>query len=211
MYIRATRHLYARRPRSKLLLACGALLFAAYSLALSCIEFPVESHFERSDVVFAGSVASIKDAPEAYNSKWVRPERNEEWEIPSLEIKLEVEDVWKGTLDKEVLIYTSNTNFSSSGYPFEKNNRYVVFARFQETEESSEQTEVHLETSWCAGNILLGDGENDTDLGKLSKNVLHREHGELETEANLVERLEDLRSKLEDSESTEHAEEDTKQ
>ena len=210
MNIRLSEYKRPSELTAKLLLACGVLTYASCALATSCIELPVEEHFERSDVVFTGTVESLKDAPEAYNIKWNRPELNEKWEKPSLQAKLRVETAWKGKLDKEVLIYTGDPKKSTSGYPFEENSRYVIFASFRKTEEDSEQSELHLRTSWCAGNILLGDGENDVALADLSKNILHREHGELGSEATLAVRLEELGLKQNDSDSTKIPEEAAK-
>ena len=207
---KSTKHSFAVALKTKLLLVCGALVLAPCSFALSCIVYPVEHQFNDSDVVFSGTVESISDAPETHNIRWNRPEHDEEWEIPSLEVKLKVEDVWKGKLDKEVLVYTVDGRVDTGSYPFKVKGRYVVFASFWETDEDSKETEKHLRTSWCSGNIGLGDGDNDVDLEDLSINILHREHGELETETNLVEWLGDLRSKLDDPDNTEEAEEDSK-
>lgn len=171
----------------------------------------MEEHFKSSDVVFLGKVESISDAPEAYNIIWEDPEDNEILETPSTEVQLKVENVWKGKLDKEVLIYTLHGSFGTASFPFEDASRYVVFAEFSRTEEHSKETEVHLRTGFCSGNIGLGDGGSDVDLDKLLINTDWRDLGDIGNETTLVERLEELKLKLEDLKGTEQVEEDTKQ
>lgn len=209
---KSTKHSFAVALKTKLLLVCGALILGPCSFAFKCVVYPVEHQFNDKDVVFTGTVESISDAPETYNIRWSSGEHDEEErEIPSHEVKLKVEDVWKGKLDKEVLVYTVYGPFSTGNYPFKVKGRYVVFANFRETDEDSKETEKYLRTSWCSGNIGLGDGDNDVDLEDLSINILHRKHGELETETTLVAWLGDLRSKLDDSDSTVETKEDTEQ
>ena len=193
--------------KTKFLLACGALIVAAYATG-RCWQTPITVHFEKSDAVFTATVESVKDAPDEYTWRQ-RTEDGELREIPHFEVRLKVEDVWKGELDEEVLVYTNRV--TSLSYPFEVKRRYVVFARFNAQEHYSKETEEHLKTDWCSGNIGLGEGENDLDLEELSINVYHSRYGQLKDEAALVERLGDLRSKLEDSDSSEEAEEDTNQ
>ena len=198
--------------RTKLLLACGVLIFATYSFA-RCGQYPIEEHFERSDAVFTVTVENIQDAPEEYTMRRPRTVDGEEvWEaIPQLEIQLNVEDVWKGELDEEVLLYVEDCRSTLPCYSFQIKHRYVVFAHFNVQEHHAEETEKHLRIGRCPGNIGLGKGKKDVDLGELAVNMYHRRHGELETESELVERLGDLRSKLTDSDSSEEAEENTKQ
>ena len=209
MSIKSTICLKSVVLKSRLLLVCAALIFATYSFA-RCGQQPIEEHFEKSDAVFTATVNSIEDAPEEY-SRRQRTVDGEVLEIPQFEVRFQVEDVWKGELDEEVLVYTGNGPIHIQNYPFQVKRRYVVFAYFNAQVHYSEETEKHLRTMWCSGNIGLGESESDVDLGELPLNVYHSRHGELEDEAALVERLEDLRSKLEDSFSSEEAEEDTNQ
>ncbi len=74
----------------------------------------------------------------------------------------------------------------------------MIFAHFKKTEEAASDSDLHLRTSWCSGNICLGDGESDVDLDKLANNICHRKFTELETETALVERLKGLRLKLDE-------------
>lgn len=195
---------------TKLLLACGAIVFAACSIG-RCVQAPLEENFEASDVVFTATVESIKDAPDEYTMRWKETEDSYEWVIPQYEVQFKVEGVWKGELDEEVLVYTNNGRVATESYPFKVKGRYVVFARFNLEDGYSEETEKHLRTNWCSGNVGLDESENDVDLEDLSINILHRRHSELENESKLVEWLEELRLKLNDSDSTERAEEDSKE
>ena len=199
---------------TKLLLAYGVLLLAPCSIALDCRDTLLEQYFERTDIVYTGTVKSAKDAPGTYrtSSSWKVGKNGKAKEATLLEVQFNVEHVWKGKLTDEVQIYTPHPNSDVlATYPFEVESRYVVFADFREAEEDSDQAKKYLITSWCSGNVSLGNGEYEIDLKDLSNNVLHRQFGELETESELVELFEDLRSKLEDSDSSEKAEEDTVQ
>lgn len=175
-----------------------------------CTKASTEEHFKSSEVVFTGKIESIRDAPEAYHIKWEESE-DEVLTTPTTEDRFNVENVWKGKLDKEALVYTPHRSYSTSSFPFEDASRYVVFAVFSKAEEHSEEAEVHLRTGFCSGNIGLGDGKSDVDLDELLINTDWRDLGDLGNETTLVERLEELRSKLEDSENTEQAEEDSEQ
>ncbi|MXW52850.1 MAG: hypothetical protein F4X44_12530 [Gammaproteobacteria bacterium] len=96
-----------------------------------------------------------------------------------------------------------------AAYPFEIERRYVIFAQFKKTEEVASESDLHLRTSWCSGYICLGDGESDVDLDKLANNILHQEFSELETETALVGRLEGLRLKLDESDGSDKAKNNT--
>ena len=195
--------------KTKLLLALGALIIAAYSSG-RCMQAPVEKNFEKSDAVFTATVESIKDAPEEYTMRWKETEESYEWVVPQYEVQLKVENVWKGKVDEEVLVYTNNGRVATESYPFKIKGRYVVFARFNVQENYPEETEKHLRTVWCSGNIGLDESETDVDLEDLSINILHRRHSELENETKLVEWLAELRLKQNDSDSTEIPEEAAK-
>ena len=197
---------------TKLLLACGVLLLAPCSIALDCRDTPLEQYFERADIVYMGTLKSTNDALETLrtSSSWKVGENGNAKEAALLEVQFKVEHVWKGELTNEVQVYTPHPNDDVlATYPFEVESRYVVFADFREAEEDSEQAKKYLITSWCSGNVSLGNSKYDIDLKDLSNNTLHRQFGELETESELVERFGDLRSKLEDSDNSEEAEEDT--
>lgn len=96
-----------------------------------------------------------------------------------------------------------------AAYPFEVERAYVIFAQFKKTEEAACESDLHPRTSWCSGNICLGDGESDVDLDKLSNDIFHREFTELETETALVERLKGLRLKLDEPDGSDKAKNNT--
>lgn len=210
MFIESTKYLKKVVLSTKLLLACGAMIFAACSSG-RCMQAPLEENFEKSDAVFTATVESIKDAPEEYTMRWKETEDSYVWVVPQYEVQLKVEDVWKGELDEEALVYTNNGRVATESYPFKVNGRYVVFARFNVQEHYSEETEKHLRTMWCSGNIGLDENETDVDLEDLSINILHLRHGELENESQLGEWLAELRLKLNDTDGAEKAEKETKQ
>lgn len=203
MINRSNKHSMAVELKTKLLIACGALLIAPCLMALRCGEIPLEENFEESDVIFSGSVTSINDSPIRLSAKWYLDGQEKDKWGDFLAVQFKVEDVWKGELDKQVLIYTLNSNW---GYPFKVGNRYVVFADLTEREEVGEEPEEHLKTGWCSWNIGLGDGKTDVDLGEIKNNIGPLK--ELGNETTLVDRLEDLRAKLADSGGTEESKED---
>lgn len=147
--------------RTCLLIAC---LVSSHSLAPSCLRVTVEENFNRSDIVFTGSVLSKSKAPEKYSQRLLYGNEDDE-RAGALEILFEVETNWKGKLDKPVLLYTVNPEEDSfAGYHFEVEGKYVVFARYWDLEEDGEETETNLWTELCSQNINLESVENKNSL-----------------------------------------------
>lgn len=151
-----------RRTRQRTLKASLFLLIsvaATSSLAESCVDYSLKENYDRMDVVFTGTVKEKQDAS-------TRVSRNIDWEpefsgsnIPVLQIRFKVHEVWKGELGKHTHLYTINPRESSVGYDFKENEKYVVFARFNNPEVSGEKREHNKKliwTSWCSQNLELG-------------------------------------------------------
>lgn len=149
--------------RTCLLIAC---LVSCHSLAPSCLRVTVEENFDRSDIVFTGSVLSKSEAPEKYSQRSLYGNEEDE-RSGALEVLFKVETNWKGKLDEPVLLYTVNPEEDSSlGYHFEVEGKYVVFARYWDLEEDGdgEETETNLWTELCSQNINLESVENKNSL-----------------------------------------------
>ena len=160
--------------RRILILSSLVLVSVAYSTSLAgrCTPRTLQENFDFYDVVFSGTVEVAKEAPEEYGQTFESgDESGEEWLIPAIEVRLKVDEIWKGNAEDHITLYTTDTSPSPSrpyihpsGYPFETSSKYLVFARYsksqiqedQEDAESNKESELHLRTGWCAGNMVLG-------------------------------------------------------
>lgn len=178
--------------RSCLLIACLAY---SHSLAPSCLRVTVEENFNRSDIVFTGSVLSKSEAPEKYSQRSIYG-GEEDGRVGALGVLFQVETNWKGKLDNPVLLYTVNPKEDSAvGFHFEVEGKYVVFARNWELKGNGddEETETNLWTELCSQNINLESVEN--------KNSLIRKLAFLKSKLEISEKM---------SEDGETSEQDTK-
>ena len=149
--------------RTFLLFAC---LGSSYPLAPSCVRVTVEENFNRSDIVFTGSVQSKSEAPERYSQRRLYGSE-EDGRAGAFEVLFKVETTWKGKLEKTVLLYTVNPKEdSTAGYHFEVDGKYVVFARYRKLEANSddEETETNPWTELCSQNVNLESVENKNSL-----------------------------------------------
>ena len=149
--------------RACLLFAC---LVSSYSLTPNCVRVTVEGNFNRSDVVFTGSVQSKSEAPERYSQRRLYGSE-EEGRAGALEVLFKVETTWKGKLNQPVLLYVVNPKEdSTAGYDFEVDGEYVVFAHYWKLEANGDvdETETNLWTDLCSQNINLESVENQNPL-----------------------------------------------
>ncbi len=129
------------------------------SLADSCIDYSLKENFERMDVVFTGTVKAKQNASKNISRKIDWGPGFSGQTAPVLEVRFKVHEEWKGELGKHVDVYTINPRKSSVGYDFKKNEKYVVFARFNNLEDNGERRENSRKliwTSWCSQNLELG-------------------------------------------------------
>ena len=80
----------------------------------------VKAALPRTDAVFIGSVVSVTDRT------WPLPSRPS-MIVRTLKVVLIVDRAWKGVLRDSVVIWTG-TGSGDCGYPFQVNERYLVFA-----------------------------------------------------------------------------------
>jgi len=80
----------------------------------------VKAALPRTDAVFIGSVLSVTDRT------WPLPTRPS-MIVRTLKVVLIVDRAWKGVLTDSVVIWTG-TGPGDCGYPFQVNERYLVFA-----------------------------------------------------------------------------------
>ncbi|MYD81597.1 MAG: hypothetical protein F4X44_13420 [Gammaproteobacteria bacterium] len=129
------------------------------SLADSCIDYSLKENFERMDVVFTGTVKAKQNASKKVSRKIDWGPGFSGQTAPVLEVRFKVHEEWKGELGKHVDVYTINPRKSSIGYDFKKDEKYVVFARFNNPENHVERRENTMKliwTSWCFQNLELG-------------------------------------------------------
>lgn len=95
---------------------------------------PVES-MDQSAAVFSGKVVALEKADMSIN------------------VNFEVAQVWKGGIDKEVILTTA-LDSAACGYAFEEGKDYLVYAY---------EHEGALETGLCSRTALLADAQEDVE------------------------------------------------
>ena len=188
-----------RRPRRVLALSILLFISVAYSTSLAgrCAPRTLQENFDSHEVVFSGTVEEKNEAPEEYGQTFESVERS--WVTPAIEVRFKVDKIWKGNTNDHVTLYTTDPSPSTSrpyvhpsGYPFESNSKYLVFASYTKSRikednddaEPSNNDELHLRTSWCAGNMVLGD-----------KFIARPFLVDLESEDDLLSQLSEFKSK----------------
>lgn len=111
--------------------------------ACSCLPTTPQQTYKNSKAVFAGQVINIVDLGN----------RNPQFSDSSgtLKIIFEVSKIWKGKLEKQQVILTSDSS-ASCGYSFEKGKEYLVYASNQGNQ---------LETGLCSGTKPLANARPD--------------------------------------------------
>ena len=121
------------------------LVLASFSFLYpcSCEELPSpEEAYEMSNVVFSGQVTNII----------------EDWNNGFIEISIDVYNVWKGTVDNQIIILTG---LDDCGYYFQLNEEYLIYGYYSQLN--------HIWTDICTRTNLLEDAEEDLDyLNNLS-------------------------------------------
>jgi hypothetical protein len=89
------------------------------SYACSCVApGPVERELKESDAVFSGKVVNIVDENK---SKLIKSSAD------PIAVTFEVEESWKGKIQKQVTVYTAYSS-ASCGFDFTLNQKYLVYA-----------------------------------------------------------------------------------
>ena len=103
----------------------------------SCMEPPPpEDAYEMSNVVFSGQVTDII----------------EDWNNGFMEISIDVYNVWKGTIDNQVIILTG---LDDCGYYFQLNEEYLIYGYYSQMN--------HIWTDICTRTNLLEYASEDLD------------------------------------------------
>ena len=120
-----------------------AICLFSFLYPCSCEELPPpEEAYEISDVVFSGQVTQIV----------------ENWYDGFMEISIEVFDVWKGTIDNQIILLSG---LDDCGYYFQLNEEYLIYGYYSQLN--------HIWTDICTRTNLLEDAEEDLDyLNNLS-------------------------------------------
>ena len=126
------------------LIAASLLVLNTNSaIACSCLPTTPQQNYKNSKAVFTGKVIDIVDhsdsTPVASGS------------LAGFKIRFEVSNVWKGKIEKQQLVLTSDSS-ASCGYSFEKGKEYLVYASNQGSQ---------LETGLCSGTKPLANARPD--------------------------------------------------
>lgn len=132
-----------------ILLFAQVILVPDLSYACSCIPSDsVRQELALSDVVFTGKVLQLIDK---------NKEKPTKSSADPIAVHLQVKEIWKGLKESEVIIYTERDT-ASCGFPFEKNQEYIVYAMEDDGE---------LRASICSRTApLLAAPEDIEELGK---------------------------------------------
>ncbi|MCY3884088.1 MAG: hypothetical protein OXG24_04145 [Gammaproteobacteria bacterium] len=150
-----------RRPTRPLTVSLVLLIgmAASSSVAVTCHDYSLKENFDRMDVVFTGTMKEKQNASKRDSQKIDWGPAFSEPVVPVLKIRFKVHEEWKGELGKHASVYTVNPRKSSFGYDFKENQKYVVFARFNKSEnigEGRQDSGKLMWTSWCSHNLELG-------------------------------------------------------
>lgn len=160
---------------------CSLLLLLAASSAWACkCAFPtVEEDFLNSDVVFSGKVLRIDSVEDERRIK-----RDEHDYLQTVEVELELNETWKGTVETKVTVLTE-LQHTLCGYDFSVGERYVVFARARKSGGGAGSSDIEaLYTNLCSANHEL-----DYDRASVA----------------LLEQLEELRTETQQESEVEQA------
>ncbi|MCY3884089.1 MAG: hypothetical protein OXG24_04150 [Gammaproteobacteria bacterium] len=109
------------------------------------------------DVVFTGTVVQKKDAPEEFSRTVSWGPDYPERVVPAVQVQFKVNYSWKGELTDQVTLYTLDPKESNWGYDFNKDGRYLVFARISTSpeEHKDEFDGKQVWTNWCSQNVNI--------------------------------------------------------
>ena len=141
-------------------------ILVSHALSASYPRPTLESTFKKSDLVFAGTLISKTVAPESYDQVHLYDSNRK---VRSLELRFSRERLWKGNLalDSDMSIYVVDPKEDrSAGYEFEVDGRYIVFARYRQSNPDQEGQEAvkDIWTDFCYGNIDLGIFEDESQI-----------------------------------------------
>lgn len=141
-----------RKPTSIRSLASSLVLLLVASSAWACkCSFPtVEDDFQNSDVVFSGKALRIDSVEDER-----RIERPKGRFLPTVEVELELDEVWKGKEETRVTVLTA-MHEPTCGFDFSIGKRYVVFAKARKLESDEDTNDAEaLYTGLCSANHEL--------------------------------------------------------
>lgn len=119
----------------------GLMIFPeSKAYACSCASADAKGKLERSNVVFLGKVID-KGGTTKFDHGRLR------------KYSFEVDQAWKGTSEKRIIIYSYDGPGASCGFEFEKEQVYLVY--------SYKGDNNLLQTNLCSGNLVLSQATDD--------------------------------------------------
>jgi hypothetical protein len=142
-------------------------VLAADPRACACLGKSLDVRWEDATAVFTGTVQEIA-SPKNFPKK----ERTD----PPIIVTLSVDKAYKGTEGKETFtLYTSLTQYTCTGYPFEKGKQYLVFAYQRQKDHADPSSFYHFHTgTYDVGGLCGGTKELESaaeDLQALQSKV----------------------------------------
>ena len=144
------------KPRAFLIFAFSVFLVfsisANYSAneayACSCVvpDSP-EKELQRHDAVFSGNVISMEE---------LHPTEPLYFSGDPVVVTFEIDKIWKGLNSSDSITVHTAQSSASCGYGFETNQKYIVYASYDDEKEQ-------LEVSLCSRTSLLSDASEDLE------------------------------------------------
>ena len=127
------------------LLAASLLVLNSTLASATCVCFPTtpKKNFRNSRAVFAGKVIDVVAQS--------RRDRDTSDSLVAFKVTFEVSKVWKGKVDKQQVLLTSES-FAGCEYSFEKGKEYLVYASGEE---------LTIQTSLCDATKPLANAQAD--------------------------------------------------
>ena len=114
------------------------IMMFGFMIPCDCVPPPPpEDAYNSADVVFSGQVTNIV----------------EDWNNLFKEVSIDVYDVWKGTIQNQVIILTA-LDTGACGYNFQINEEYLIYGYYSDN---------HLWTNICTRTNLLENAQEDLD------------------------------------------------
>lgn len=114
------------------------LFFTPYIYACDCGSSTIEEKIQRADLIVIGIVKSITDVEEScFNGDCL-----------TISIEIELKRMVKGRVQKDIIFVNTMKNTASCGYPFVKNEAYLIFLKKEKNKE------IYF-SSLCSGTTLL--------------------------------------------------------
>jgi hypothetical protein len=130
------------------ILAVCFLWWPVVAYGCACDKPSHSRDFRKAKAIFIGQVIEISSNEREANSECLLPYK----------IKLRVEKKWKGGVSAEVMIKTDNGESACKGFPFRKDERYLIYA----SQRSGSSKEL-IAFTWCTRSRPMSQEDESTE------------------------------------------------